>query len=285
MNANLAREVEAAMSRLRDGASATDIEGAVDSPLLTGLFPQETWALVAFLRQERRQQWVGHIVESRLSAHGADMASMGAFAHPEEIPQKGAVPGEAGWSYFFHGRGCCFTHRNGTVIDVDFADDGSALEIDPYFYNSFLESSPELGWCERQLKHPVGLEDAWHFDLARLAELQLIQYEWRFRLTAAGRSTAEALEPLVDTLDKSEGAGRCFVLAVLGDFVAADEVARRSDMRADVLAEPALRQQEQRRAVLRGALHGSDDSQARRAMAAFAAFGKECVFEETWKAL
>lgn len=65
MNANLAREVEAAMSRLRGGVSAADIEGAVGSPLPTGLFSQETWALVAFLRHERRQRWVGHIVESR----------------------------------------------------------------------------------------------------------------------------------------------------------------------------------------------------------------------------
>ncbi|MEZ0256753.1 MAG: hypothetical protein ACAI37_15820, partial [Chthoniobacter sp.] len=110
------------------------------SPLPTGLTPQELYALACFQRHERRQQWVGFLVESRLNTPGESLGRMGAFARPEGIPQEGDVPDEPGWRYYFHGRGCCFTHENGTSIDVDFADDGSAVEIDSYFYTNFLES-------------------------------------------------------------------------------------------------------------------------------------------------
>ncbi|MFN0125470.1 MAG: DUF6896 domain-containing protein [Verrucomicrobiales bacterium] len=135
---------------LEDAACATpqNIEDLIRRPLPLPCSPWEIYCLVAFLRHERRQKWVGCIVESRLRANGSELGRYGAFGHPDSIPQKGDVPGEAGWTYFFHGRGCCFSHTDGTLIDVDFADDGSALEIDAYFYGNFLKTAPELDWGE-----------------------------------------------------------------------------------------------------------------------------------------
>ena len=44
--------------------------------------------------------------------------------HPDDVPQKRPVPGLAGCSYFFHGRGCCITTADGEEIDVDFDEHG-----------------------------------------------------------------------------------------------------------------------------------------------------------------
>ena len=112
-----------------------DFHAVLASPPLTELSPLELWPLIGFFRHERRQKWVGYIVESKLKGVGSELTASGAFAHPEAMEQKGEVPDTPGWRYFFHGRGCCLTHTDGTSIDVDFADDGSALEIDPYFYS------------------------------------------------------------------------------------------------------------------------------------------------------
>jgi hypothetical protein len=44
------------------------------------------------------------------------------------------------WEYFFHGRGCCITHKvRGDAIDVDFWGD-SAEYFDTFFYTKYLES-------------------------------------------------------------------------------------------------------------------------------------------------
>jgi hypothetical protein len=44
------------------------------------------------------------------------------------------------WEYFFHGGGCCISHKiDGDVIDVDFWDD-SAEYFDTFFYKNYLDS-------------------------------------------------------------------------------------------------------------------------------------------------
>jgi hypothetical protein len=66
-----------------------------------------------------------------------------------QIPQQGIVPGLPAWESYFHGRGCCLTHRtSGESIDVDFHDATSDW-IDAYFFIRYLQS----------LKNPQFVED------------------------------------------------------------------------------------------------------------------------------
>jgi hypothetical protein len=75
--------------------------------------------IVGLARHLPRQRWVGEIVRSMGGDIGA-IGTAGAFGHPEEIEQCGEVPGHEEWRYELHGRGCCLTHDDGTMLDVDF---------------------------------------------------------------------------------------------------------------------------------------------------------------------
>jgi hypothetical protein len=218
-------------------------------------------------------------VESRLRGQGAELAHRGAFAHPEEIPQSGDVPDEPGWRYYFHGRGCCFTQSDGTTVDVDFADDGTALDIDAYFYTGFLRSTREADWCEQQLKQTEGFENAWQFDLARLADAGLIKREWRFRLTDSGRQLAECIEPLMELLQNSEPPIRCWLLCLLGDLQNAGNVASTAGLSVD-LSQARRRQTERRACALKSALRSADESHARFALVALGLTGPEHSFAD-----
>lgn len=215
-NANL---IQQAIQRVLDEPiRIDDIEDAAGQQSLSSLSPLEGYVLVSLLKHERRQKWVGYLVESRLRGDGAELARYGAFGHPEGLDQQGDVPGETDWRYFFHGRGCCFTHQDGTVIDVDFADDGSALEIDPYFYQSYLTSAQKLEWCEKQLLAPEGLERWWQLAVPGLVGMGAIVHEHRLRFTEGGRSLAESLELLLDTTGSCDPLGQSYLLARLGDY-------------------------------------------------------------------
>lgn len=195
-----------------------DIDHAVGEEPLSSLDPLEGYVLVSLLKHERRQKWVGYLVESRLRGDGAQLARFGAFGHPEGIEQQGDVPGEPNWRYFFHGRGCCFTHEDGTEIDVDFADDGSSLDIDTYFYQNYLRSTAMLEWCERQLLAPDGLEEWWQLAVPVLVGMGALVREHRIRFTERGRCLAESLELLMDTIGGCELLGQSYLLARLGDY-------------------------------------------------------------------
>ncbi len=280
MTAGLPDNVAIALAKAKSGEiSAFDIEAAALSPLPTKLSPEELYLLVCFVRHERRQKWVGFIVESRLRGQGADLAHLGAFAHPEEIPQSGEVPGEEGWRYFFHGRGCCFTNTDGTSIDVDFADDGTALEIDPYFFTHYLQSIPAAEWHERQLKQPDGFENAWQFELRRLAQKNLIHREWRFRLTDDGRRLGEFLEPLAELLDSAAPAVRCWLLCKLGDFANATHEAKANGIPAPPV-KLMQEQRDERLARLKIVIRSSDEAQAQVALSALGLMGPEFALPE-----
>ena len=171
-----------------------DLIAAVRSPLIPHISRWELWTLVGFVRHERRQKWVGYVVETKLKGSGHDLGAMGALAHPEGVEQSNKVPDTPGWRYFFHGRGCCLTHEDGTTIDVDFADDGSAEEIDPYFYTTFLSSAQKLEWTDAQLRYDSPFETAWHFDVERLGTMKYVRHNWRFRVTNAGRQLGWQLQ-------------------------------------------------------------------------------------------
>ena len=59
---------------------------------------------------------------------------------PRGIPQSGLVPGITEWEYYFHGKGCCLTHRgSGQTIDVDFFGPTGEY-FDFFFYLRYLQS-------------------------------------------------------------------------------------------------------------------------------------------------
>jgi hypothetical protein len=119
--------------------------------------PWETWTLIGLTRHRARQLWVADIVRTRLRGSPDDLAAVGALGHPEGVPQLGPVPGMPEWEYYFHGRGCCLTHKvDGDRIDVDFYGD-TAEYFDTYFYKNYLDSLRSPGPPERRLRelHPA----------------------------------------------------------------------------------------------------------------------------------
>src|SRR5262245_29296652 len=86
--------------------------------------PWLTWTLITLVRHRDRQRWVGDVVRNRLDGDLLRVARAGSMGHPEGRPQRGPVPGLPEWEYFFHGIGCCLTHRvTGEEIDVNFFGD------------------------------------------------------------------------------------------------------------------------------------------------------------------
>jgi hypothetical protein len=85
--------------------------------------PWETWTLIGLVRHRGRQLWVADVIRTRLRGEPAALAARGALGHPDGVRQSGSVPGLPEWEYYFHGRGCCLTHKvSGEDVDVDFWD-------------------------------------------------------------------------------------------------------------------------------------------------------------------
>ncbi|MEI8378842.1 MAG: hypothetical protein WCJ09_01850 [Planctomycetota bacterium] len=102
--------------------------------------PWETWTLIGLSRHRERQYWVRNIIQNHLRGDVAALGAMGALGHPDGLKRSGTVPGMPDWEYFFHGRGCCLTHKvTGEDIDVDFWNE-TAEYFDIYFYTKYLES-------------------------------------------------------------------------------------------------------------------------------------------------
>jgi hypothetical protein len=113
--------------------------------------PWETWTLIGLVRHRKRQYWVRNIINTHLSGDSATLARMGSMGYPEGVKQSGIVPGMLEWEYYFHGRGCCLTHKvSGESIDVDFWDD-TAEYFDVFFYTRYLESLWKPEPAERRL--------------------------------------------------------------------------------------------------------------------------------------
>jgi hypothetical protein len=113
--------------------------------------PWETWTLIGFVRHRKRQYWVRDIIRNRLRGDSASLGAMGAFGHPDGVKQSGNVPGMPEWEYYFHGRGCCLTHKvTGEDIDVDFWDD-AAEYFEVFFYTKYLQSLRNPEPPERRL--------------------------------------------------------------------------------------------------------------------------------------
>jgi hypothetical protein len=147
----------AAFVRLREPEPAnvaSSLRGLPEPGVLPS--PWDTWTLIGLTRHRERQLWVAKIIRTRLRGDPDDLADTGALGHPEGVPQSGPVPGMPEWEYYFHGRGCCISHKvDGDAIDVDFWDD-SADYFDTYFFRNYLKSLRRPEPPEQRLRdlHP-----------------------------------------------------------------------------------------------------------------------------------
>jgi len=190
--------------------------------------PWETWTLIGLARHRSRQFWVADIIRTRLQGAPADLAAGGAFGHPEGVPQLGSVPGMPEWEYYFHGRGCCITHKVfGDRIDVDFFDD-TAEYFDTFFYKNYLDSlrSPEP--LEQRLRelHPSSRA-------ITLAIAELLAAGALTPLEGRDSHPYRLAEEVLASLDKfdafclawADPNRRPLLAALIGDWLAVDELA------------------------------------------------------------
>jgi hypothetical protein len=187
--------------RLREPFEECFSRAAVSSALNTGLNRWQLWTLVCLVRHLKRQQWVAYVVESQLHGDLTEIGTRGYVGHPEGVDQSGEVPNFPDWKYYFHGSGCCLTHKHdGTSIDVDFTREGGWDRIDCYFYSAYLDSlkAPELP--ERLLKKPKPFEDSWRVDLGALSELGCVSLEGTMgiKILPQGQQVADGLDPVIE---------------------------------------------------------------------------------------
>jgi len=117
---------------------------------------------------------VSDTIKYRLNADQDAIAEVSAFGHPD-IPQSGIVPGLSDWEYYFHGRGCCLTHRtSGESIDVDFYD-STADWFDDYFYICYLDSLKEPSYVEERLISLHRSRSTVSMSIRELLELGLLE--------------------------------------------------------------------------------------------------------------
>jgi hypothetical protein len=215
----------------RAGAAAPgDLRAAVGKLPAAGALPSpwETWALIGLVRHRRRQLWVGEVVSTRLDGDMSDLARLGSLGHPQSRPGQGTVPGLPEWEYYFHGIGCCLSHKvTGEEIDVDFFDD-SAEYFDVFFYEKYLGSLRAPEPPERRLLalHPS-------IGPIRLAVDSLLEAGALARRDGHPfRSADDTLrhEAAIDSFCAAwaDGARRLWLAALVGDWLAAHEEAHRA---------------------------------------------------------
>ncbi len=188
--------------------------------------PWLAWLLLGLFRHRRRQQWVADIVTTRLDGDLDQLAGYGALGHPAR-PQSGSVPGLPEWEYYFHGIGCCLTHRvTGEAIDVDFFGDG-AEGFCLYFYEEYLKSLRQPPAVERRLLELFPAIESIRFDFDRLEELGLLvpvnsdrQERGGLRLAPALLAHDEQVEAFCAAWE--EPARQAELAARLGDWLAVE---------------------------------------------------------------
>lgn len=173
----------------------------------------DRWVLVAIHRHAVRQRFVEDVVRERLGGSPNAIATGGAFEHPEHLPGAGPVPGLPQWHYRFHGIGCCLTHADGTTLDVDFDEHGSR-SVDPWFFQSFLESKADLGWPEQRLEGVAGDWQGWKASIEPLREAGLLDGDHRVRVSSEAEAWCDAVSGAVERAAGQTPALRAVALAV-----------------------------------------------------------------------
>ena len=247
-----------------------DLLSATEPPILP-LDPWRRALLLCLYRHHPRQAWLGQIVRERLGAHIEDISQWGAFEHPEDIPDD-QVPGLPDWSFYFHGVGCCLTHADGTCIDVDFVDGGTDW-IDPYFYQTFLQSLPEPEPAEARLRASAPLTGYWMADMEALDAEGLIEGDHRVRLTDAGRRLGGLLAEATSQLAAEPNPwARAWLAWVIGDAQWA--LSQLTDEAPPAALVAAAEQQTARRISALSATLSNASNSHRHALKALACFGR-----------
>jgi hypothetical protein len=207
-------------ARLQEAIDTDRLSPEIEIPL-----PGNPWArrlVVALDGHTRRQRWVAQVVRVHLRVDPLRIAEGGAWEVPGD--RRGQVPELPGWSYRFHGIGCCLTHEDGTTIDVDFDEHGGD-GIDPYFYGRYLASLPAPGGVEALLRRAKPLDEWWMAELNTLRRLGWIEGNHRVRLTRLGARWATALRVALEIVAGSgDTTGRARAALLIGDFPWAAEV-------------------------------------------------------------
>jgi hypothetical protein len=215
--------------------------------------PWEAWTLLALYRHRRRQLWVGEIVET-LGTTRERVSGFGNLALPEK--QSGVVPGNSDWEFYFHGIGCCLTHRQtGEAIDVDFHG-GSAEHISVFFYEQFLKSlrSP-AGVEERVLRlHPKAEAMSLSFDALVEAGAMTKQMHQPARISEEALEHDEAALRFCDLWNA--GKNRTELAAAIGDWLYVGEENSSAQSRAQAQQINEARKQ-RLLAIYRSAEHPS----------------------------
>jgi hypothetical protein len=219
----------AAFSRLREPDPA-DVVSAIRGLPEPGVLPSpwDTWTLIGLTRHRERQFWVAEMIRTRLRGAPAALAAMGALGHPDGVPRSGPLPGMPEWEYFFHGGGCCISHKvDGDEIDVDFFDD-SADYFCTFFYQNYLKSlrrpePPELRL--RELHPSVRAVEIAVTDLLAAGALTPLPGRDAHPCRLADKVLAVAAD--IDSFSAawSQADRRVWLAALIGDWLAADEAA------------------------------------------------------------
>jgi hypothetical protein len=235
--------------------SSSIIEQWASQPIPLSVW--DTWTLLTLVRHRRRQQFVAATIRYRLNAELKRMAVAGAMGHPD-CPRSGLVPGMTDWEYYFHGRGCCLTHRiTGESIDVDFFDE-TADWFDSYFFEKYLESlkAPEFAELRLIELHRTRRTVVLSFDVLLQAGL-LEKYPDR-----GGKRLAFESEALAELLDQAEQTWkdlhrRVFVAAAIGDWYVVAEHCENDELRQ--LAASLVREAEMQRSAMLELRFQNDD--------------------------
>jgi hypothetical protein len=190
--------------------------------------PWATWTLIGLVRHRRRQLWVAEVVTDRLGGDLEAIAHMGAFGHPADRPQHGLVPGLTDWEYYFHGKGCCLTHRGtGEAIDVDFFE-RSGEYFDVFFYLRYLQSlrNPEAPEARLIALHPSS--QAVRLAVSHLLEAGMLvpregRGEYPFRIAEEVLEREETIDAFCVSWGSPDR--RVWPAALVGDWPAAHELA------------------------------------------------------------
>ena len=269
-------EISAAVVCLNSGTvSRSHVEAAIAKPLPIELLPEELYLLASLSKHLERQQWVAEIVKSHLKIDTAELGSKGLWSLPDSFPRKGTVTAEPAWTYYFHGKGCCLTHSDGTKIDVDFSADGSVSLIDRFFYSNYLKSATNRPWYEPKQESREYLAEAWRFDLEGLKQKYLVcelDTTDSLQLTEAGQECVQPLRPLLDAISDASPLGKIFGYALVKDWDKALTEANNSGHVFEPLRQLVGESQAQRLISLRSRVASDKGLGGSYAMAAMGAF-------------
>ncbi len=179
------------------------------------LSPWDLWTLFYLVRHRKRQEFVAETIRHRLGGKLEMLSGLGAAGHPER-PQSGVVPGLPEWEYYFHGIGCCLTHRmTGEGIDVDFFD-ATAEWFDLFFCVAHLRSLAKPTFVEKRLIELHPSFSTIRLSIDQLVSLGLLQRHPKGRATRLAFPHEELLkalkllEPQWENLDTQKRAACLF---------------------------------------------------------------------------